>query len=219
MKEVNELGFVYRFEPSTQPGAPALLLLHGSGGDETSLLATGRAIAPGAALLSPRGNATDYGSPRFYARPGNPSGSDAEIQLRTTELANFARAACAHHHLTPLILVGFSNGANMAVHLLLHSQLKWRGAVIMRGMAAESAEPQNKLGLTPVLILSGIEDPLVQSDQAEELADQLRKAGADVTLHWEETGHNLSQGDILMAFDWLRRFYPAPRTQQTPAVD
>jgi phospholipase/carboxylesterase len=213
MKEVNHLGFVYRFEPSTQPGAPALLLLHGSGGDETSLLAMGRAIAPGAALLSPRGNATDYGSPRFYARPGNPAGSDEEIQLRTTELANFARAASAHYKLNPLILVGFSNGANMALHLLLHSHLFWGGAILMRGMAVDSETPQNKLPSTPVLILSGIEDPLVQSDQAQELASQLRLAGADVMLHWEETGHNLSQGDILMAFDWLRRFYCGPRPQ------
>jgi len=212
MKEVN-LGFIHRFEPPTQAGAPALMLLHGSGGDETSLLATGRAIAPGAALLSPRGNAMDHGSPRFYARPGNPSGSDAEIQLRATELANFACAACTHYKLAPLILVGFSNGANMAVHLLLHSHLTWAGAVLMRGMAADSTTLQNKLPATPVLILSGIEDPLVQSDQAEELADQLRLAGAEVTLHWEQAGHNLSQGDILMAFDWLRRFYFAPRSQ------
>jgi phospholipase/carboxylesterase len=213
MKEVNHLGFAHRFEPSTQPGAPALLLLHGSGGDETSLLATGRAMAPGAALLSPRGNAMDHGSPRFYARPGNPSGTDAEIQWRTRELADFAHAAALHYHLKSLILVGFSNGANMAVHLLLHSHLSWAGAILMRGMAADSASPRNQLASTPVLILSGIEDPLVQSDQAEELADQLRLAGAKVMLHWEETGHNLSQGDILMAFDWLRRFYFAPRSQ------
>jgi phospholipase/carboxylesterase len=213
MKEVNHLGFVHRFEPSTQPGSPALLLLHGSGGDETSLLATGRAIAPGSALLSPRGNAMDHGSPRFYARPGNPAGTDAEIQWRTSELADFACAACAHYQLASLILVGFSNGANMAVQLLLHSRLTWTGAIVMRGMAAESPAPKNKLPATPVLVLSGIEDPLVQSDQAEELANQLRHAGAEVTLHWEETGHNLCQGDILMAFDWLRRFYFVPRSQ------
>ena len=213
MKEVNQLGFTHRFEPATQPGAPALLLLHGSGGDEMSLLAMGRAIAPGAALLSPRGNAVDHGAPRFYARPGNPSGSDADIHLRTTELANFAQAACARYRLTQPVLVGFSNGANMAVHLLLHSHLKWRGAILMRGMAADSAARQNNLLSTPVLILSGIQDPLVQSDQAQDLANQLRRAGAEVTLHWEESGHNLSQGDILMAFDWLRRFYSASRPQ------
>jgi phospholipase/carboxylesterase len=201
MKEGNLHGFTHKYEPASQAGAPALLLLHGSGGDESSLLVMGRAMAPGAALLSPRGNAMDHGSPRFYARPGNPSGSDAEIQQRTTELANFASAARKQFKLSPLILVGFSNGANMAVHLLLHSHLEWDGAILMRGMAADSVSPKNKLPATPVLILSGIQDPLVQSDQAEELADQLRQAGAEVTLHWEESGHN------------LRRFYSVPRSQ------
>jgi phospholipase/carboxylesterase len=174
-------------------------------------LATGRAIAPGAALLSPRGNAVDYGSPRFYARPGNPSGNDAEIKARTAELADFASAAADKYKLNSFILVGFSNGANMAVHLLLHSQARWAGAILMRGMAAEYESSHAHLNKLPVLILSGIDDPLVQSDQAQELADQLRRAGAEVTLHWEETGHNLSQGDILMAFDWIRRFYASPR--------
>ncbi len=209
MEQTAQLGFVHRYEPATQAGVPALLLLHGSGGDETSLLALGRAIAPGAALLSPRGNATDHGSPRFHARPGNPSLVDEEIQLRTTELATFACVAQKSYNLARPILVGFSNGANMAVHLLLHSDMNWAGAILMRGMAAESPTPQNKLNSMPVLILSGIDDPLVQTDQVEELANQLRVAGAEVTLHWEETGHNLSQGDVLMAFDWLRRFYPA----------
>jgi phospholipase/carboxylesterase len=207
MKEPTHVEFVHRFEPPTQAGAPTLLLLHGSGGDETSLLPLGRAIAPGAGLLSPRGSATDHGSARFYARPGNPSCKDEEIQRRTSELAAFAQTAAARYKLAHYVLVGFSNGANMAVHLLLHSQQEWAGAILMRGMAAESDSPQRNLNRMPVLILSGIADPLVQSDQAEELADQLRLAGAEVTLHWEETGHNLCQGDILMAFDWLRRFY------------
>ncbi len=189
------------------------MLLHGSGGDENSLLAVGRAIAPGAALLSPRGNALDHGTPRFYARAGNPSTSDEEIQSRTKELAIFVHAALAHYTLKQLVVVGFSNGANMAVHLLLDSDIDCAGAVLMRGMAAESLGPHNKLDSKPVLILCGMEDPLVQSDQAEDLAVQLRQAGASVTMHWEEAGHNLSQGDILMAFDWLRRFYSLPHPQ------
>src|ERR1017187_7069698 len=123
MKEISHLGFIYSFEPATQAGAPTLLLLHGSGGDENSLLALGRAIAPGAALLSPRGNAIDHGTPRFYARPGNPAGMDSEVQVRIMELAYFIGAATTYYKLPrPIILVGFSNGANMALHLLLHSQ-------------------------------------------------------------------------------------------------
>jgi phospholipase/carboxylesterase len=208
MKEQTQLGFIHRFEPATQAGAPTLLLLHGSGGDENSLVAFGRAIAPGAALLSPRGNATDDNRARFFAHPGNPSSTDPEIQSRTSELAAFTRAAASRYQLQqPFVIAGFSNGANMAVHLLLHCRTRWAGAILMRGMAADDHCPQNSLRATPVLILSGIQDPIVQTDQAEDLANQLRGAGAEVTLHWEETGHNLSQGDVLMAFDWSRRFY------------
>jgi phospholipase/carboxylesterase len=212
MKERTQLGFHHRFEPAAQEGAPTLLLLHGSGGDENSLLGLGRAIAPGAALVIPRGNVTDHGSARFFARPGNPSGTDPEMRLRTSELATFTRAAAGRYKLRlPFVVAGFSNGANMAVHLLLRCHTLWAGAILMRGMAADDHCPQNNLSGTPVLILSGIQDPIVQTDQAEDLAVQLRGAGAEVTLHWEETGHNLSQGDVLMAFDWTRRFYNASR--------
>lgn len=212
-----QFGFIHRFEPATQQGAPTLLLLHGSGGDESSLLVLGRAIAPGAALLIPRGNVTDHGNARFFARPGNPSATDPEMRLRTAELATFARVAASRYKLRQrFIIAGFSNGANMAVHLLLHCHARWAGAILMRGMAADDHCQQKDLRGTPVLILSGIQDPIVQTDQAEDLAVQLREAGAEVTLHWEETGHNLSQGDILMAFDWTRRFYDIARPSPAP---
>lgn len=215
--ESAQFGFIHRFEPATHPGLPTLLLLHGSGGDETSLVALGRAIAPGAALLSPRGNVTDHGSVRFFAHPGNPSARDPEIEFRASELAAFAAGASAcYNPAQPILVVGFSNGANLAVHLLLRAHTRWAGAILMRGMAADDHAPHNNLHSTPVLILSGINDPIVQADQADDLAAQLRNAGAEVTLHWEESGHNLSQGDILMAFDWTRRFYEAPRRTSTP---
>ena len=60
--------FVHRFVPgSAGNGAPVLLLLHGTGGDENSLLEPGRAVHPGAALLSPRGRVLEHGMPRFFA--------------------------------------------------------------------------------------------------------------------------------------------------------
>lgn len=54
MKEAVDIGFVHRFEPGTDPAAPTLLLLHGTGGDENDLSPLGRTISPGSALLSPR---------------------------------------------------------------------------------------------------------------------------------------------------------------------
>ena len=184
------------------------MLLHGSGGDETSLLATGRAIAPGAALLSPRGKVIDQQAARFFARHfTSGQAQQEEIHQRGRELDNFLRAARKHYALDqPVVLAGFSSGANMALHLMLNTHTDWEGAILMRGSAVMTSGTAD-LKRRPVLVLCGIHDPLVQTDQAEELAEQLRAAEAEVTLHWEEAGHSLCQGDLLMAFDWLRRFY------------
>src|SRR6266700_2368707 len=60
--------FIHQFIPGSAPGAPTLLLLHGTGGDETDLLGLGRALDGTAALLSPRGKVLERGMPRFFRR-------------------------------------------------------------------------------------------------------------------------------------------------------
>jgi len=83
----NNLGFIHRFAPGNRPEAAPLVLLHGTGGDESDLLPLGRAISPGSALLSPRGQVLENGMPRFFRRlaesgvpprshAGKPSGRD-----------------------------------------------------------------------------------------------------------------------------------------------
>ncbi len=204
-----ELGFVHRFEPATLPGAPTLLLLHGTGGDENSLLPLGKAIAPGAALLSPRGKVSEHGMPRFFRRLAEGVFDQEDLQFRTEELAKFACDAKAVYSLTKskLIAVGFSNGANIASSVLLRFPDTLAGAIVMRGMVP--FEPQERLDLRrkPILFLSGLEDPIVGTDEVNELAAIFREANADITVHWEKIGHILSQGDVLMAFDWMRKFY------------
>ncbi len=49
-----DLDFVHVFEPATDPSAPVVLVLHGTGGHERDLLGLAAAIAPGAAVLSTR---------------------------------------------------------------------------------------------------------------------------------------------------------------------
>jgi phospholipase/carboxylesterase len=54
-----------------------------------------------------------------------------------------------------------------------------------------------------VFIAAGLRDPIVLPAQSQALADLLRSAGAEVTLHWTNGGHGLLQDDVDAAERWL----------------
>ena len=166
-------------------------------------------MAPGAALLSPRGNVLEHDMARFFRRLAHGIFDQADLAFQTSELAAFIDAAASAYRFSParLVAVGFSNGANIATSLLLRCPEKLAGAILIRGMVPFTPEFPPDLNRKPVLISSGVADPIVGTDEVEDLADIFRSANADLTLHWEKAGHVLCQGDILMAFDWIRRFY------------
>src|SRR5215211_5325847 len=116
---VEEAGFVHRFDPANEPGAPTLLLLHGTGGDENDLLPLGRMLDERAALLSPRGKILKNGMPRFFRRLSMGVFDEEDLVNRTHELASFVEEAASEYGLDPkrLFAVGFSNGANFAESL------------------------------------------------------------------------------------------------------
>jgi len=195
--------FIHRFQPGSAPGAAPLLLLHGTGGDENDLLPLGAMLSPGAALLSPRGRVLEHGMPRFFRRLAEGVFDEDDVRRRAAELGDFVTEARQRYDLTPPIAVGFSNGANIAAALLLLQPRVLAGAVLLRAMVPLSQPPAADLTGTPVLMLSGVTDPIVPAANATRLAAQLSDAGADVTHRTLPVGHQLSQADVTLARDWL----------------
>ncbi|WP_395673763.1 alpha/beta hydrolase [Inquilinus sp.] len=203
------LSFTHRFEPAGQTDAPPLLLLHGTGGDESDLLPLGRAVSPGSALLSPRGKVLEAGIPRFFRRLREGVFDEADVRIRANELADFVAEARAAYGLAAPVALGFSNGANIAAAMLLLRPEALAGAVLLRGMVPLSDPPAAELRDKPVLLLSGELDPIVPADNAARLARMLGVAGAAVTHRILPSGHGLSQADVTTAAAWLRDL-PAP---------
>src|SRR2546427_390474 len=91
------LGFIHRYVPPAAgaelAGSTTLLLLHGTGGDEEDLIPLGRALLPGAGLLSPRGKVFERGAPRFFRRIAEGVFDQEDLARRTEELAQFVEAA------------------------------------------------------------------------------------------------------------------------------
>ena len=202
--------FAYQhiFEPATDPAAVPLLLLHGTGGSEHDLLRFGRAISPGSALLSPRGDVSEGGALRFFARRAEGVFDPEEIVRRTHALGDFIATATAHYQLDAqgLTAVGFSNGANIASTLLLLRPETLGGAVLLRAMVVldQPATPGSLTGKR-VLLCNGAHDPIVPPDHPARLAALLRAGGADATVQSLPASHGFTPQDVAAAQAWLHR--------------
>jgi predicted esterase/catechol 2,3-dioxygenase-like lactoylglutathione lyase family enzyme len=209
------LGFAHRYIPpetgSELAGGTTLLLLHGTGGDEDDLLPLGRSLLPGAGMLSPRGQVLERGAPRFFRRLAEGVFDQEDLARRTEELARFIEAAAATYALERdgIVAVGFSNGANIAGSLLFRRPGLVRAAVLLSPMVPYEPEILPDLTGTSVFIGAGRNDPIAPAAQAERLAELFRRAGADVTLHWQHAGHTVTKDELDAAQRWIARFQGA----------
>ncbi len=197
------MSFIHRFQPASTSGGAPLLLLHGTGGDESDLLPLGATLSPGAALLSPRGQVLEHGMPRFFRRLAEGVFDEDDVRRRVHELGAFVGAARQRYGIDAPIAVGYSNGANIAAALLLLEPEVLAGAVLFRAMVPFRQPPAAKLQRKPVLMLSGLGDPIVPAANSARLDSQLSDADADVTHTTLPAGHQLSQADVALARDWL----------------
>ncbi|MGX9429499.1 MULTISPECIES: alpha/beta hydrolase [Bradyrhizobium] len=201
----NETPFVYRFVPAEGAGAPPLLLLHGTGGDENDLLDLGKMLSPDSALLSPRGRVLENGMPRFFRRLAEGVFDEDDIRRRAAELADFVDAMRRRLGIGAPVAVGYSNGANIAAAMMLLRPGTLSGAILLRAMVPLSDPPRPDLAGAPVLVAAGQMDPIVTASNSAKLAEILGDAGADVTHRTLPAGHQLSQADLVLTREWLER--------------
>ena len=208
---MTDLSHIHRFVPGNRHEATPLLLLHGTGGDENDLLPLGQAIAPGASLLSPRGQILENGMPRFFRRLAEGVFDEDDLRRRANALADFVNDARKRYDLPAPIALGYSNGANIAAAVLQLRPEIFAGAILLRAMVPLRDTPVVDLAGKPVLIVSGQFDPIIPTSNSQRLAVELAKAGADVQHRTLPIGHQLSQADLTVAQDWLRGIDPASR--------
>jgi predicted esterase len=205
-----ESSFIHRFVgPADSNSRIALLLLHGTGGDEGDLIPLGHQLAPGAALLSPRGRVLEHGMPRFFRRLAEGVFDLEDLKRQTDDLAKFAADASRKYGIEQrkLVAVGYSNGANIAGSLLLSHPQLLAGAVLFRPMVPFRPQVSPNLTDVPVLLAAARHDQIVDPTETSELAGILTSAGAYVTTHWHPGGHELGVDDVAAAKDWLFEHY------------
>jgi phospholipase/carboxylesterase len=173
-------------------GAP-LLLLHGTGGDEHSLLPLREHLSPGAAVLSVRGSVVEDGMARFFRRFAEGVFDEDDLRRRAEDLAGFLTVAAAAYGFAigSAVAVGFSNGANMASALLLRHPGLLHGAVLFSAMVPFAEPPAADLTGVRVVVSNGERDPMIPASLTQTLVGQLRDRRADVVELPHPGGHQL----------------------------
>ena len=195
------------FNKGQDPTKPTLLLLHGTGGNELDLLPLAGRIDDEASVLSVRGNVLENGMPRFFRRLAEGVFDIEDLIFRTKELNEFLDEAAEKYGFDRdnIIAIGYSNGANIAASLLFHYQNALKGAILHHPMVPRKGIDLPDLSGKSVFIAAGTNDPICSPMESNELKSLLEKAYANVELHWENRGHQLTLQEVDAAADWYRK--------------
>jgi phospholipase/carboxylesterase len=202
-----------------------VMLLHGYGADGNDLIGLAPVLAP----LMPD---TVFHAPNApYPCDGNPTGYQwfGLARLDPHLVAEGVRAAApfvdafldetmAKYGLdeSKTVLMGFSQGTMMSLHVGLRRPRQLAGIVGFSGMlAAPEALGTEIKTRPPVLLLHGDSDPMIPHMMTERAVELLRQHGVQVRMHIAQgVGHGIDQTGLSHAARFLLEAFKLPLPQQ-----
>ena len=177
---------------------PTFILLHGTGGDENDLLPLAQALNSSYNVLSVRGEVSENGMNRFFKRHGEGQYDVEDLKYRTNNLIQFLKEAAANYHfdLAKAVPVGFSNGSNIAISMILHPDISFSKALLYAPLYPLDSINDKDLSDTKVLLSMGENDPIVSVQDSQNVIDIFKQRGATVKQLWVNS-HELTREGII----------------------
>lgn len=178
----------------------AMVLLHGRGASAENILELARELAvPGFAYLAPQAANYSWYPNSFLApiesnEPGISSGLSAVGDI-VTEIQNAGISS------ERMILLGFSQGACLALEFAARNARRWGGiAALSGGLIGPEGTPREYHGSlqeTPVFLGCSEVDPHIPKARVIETAQVMKRLGGDVTLNlYANMGHTVNRDEI-----------------------
>ncbi|MGX6961181.1 alpha/beta hydrolase [Vagococcus xieshaowenii] len=186
---------------------PVFVLLHGTGGSMEDLIPVAEHLNSDASILSLQGEVLENGMRRFFKRFPDASFDWCDLEKRGEQLLDFLKEAASMYQfkLSDVILVGYSNGANMAINLLLKEHgNRLNRAILFHPMYPTTETRTANLADVSIFASLGVKDPIVSVTQSEQVIALFADQGANVTQFWT-TGHQLLQNEVEKARKWLKQ--------------
>jgi phospholipase/carboxylesterase len=213
-----------RLEPLQGPASHLVVLVHGYGSDGNDLIGLAphwQSQMPGAAFVAPNGPDPLPGSPGFQWFPISridPQEMRKGVDAAGPVLEQFLDEELARHSLTPdrLILVGFSQGAMLSLHIGLRRAVPPAAVVSLSGLLPGPA-PKRDDG-PPIFLGHGDADQVVPVQAMLAAAAMLGVAGRRVQWHLARgVGHGVDPETMALAGGFLGLAYRGLLRRPGPA--
>ena len=188
-----------------EQGKPVFLLLHGTGGDEWDLLPLAEMLDPSYNVLSVKGEISENGMARYFKRRAEGDYDLEDLEYRGQELYDFIKESSKEYefNLEDVIPVGFSNGSNMAINLILRESTPFQKALLFAPLyPLDLQDNQKDLSNFKVFLSMGKQDPIVTQEQSERVIEIFKERGAEVHETWVNS-HEITQEAVLAAKEIL----------------
>ncbi|WP_239723866.1 alpha/beta hydrolase [Mammaliicoccus sp. R-M62] len=188
-----------------EQGKPVFLLLHGTGGDERDLLPLAEMLNPSYNVLSVKGEISENGMARYFKRRAEGDYDLEDLEYRGQELYDFIKESSKEYefNLEDVIPVGFSNGSNMAINLILRESTPFQKALLFAPLyPLDLQDNQKDLSNFKVFLSMGKQDPIVTQEQSERVIEIFKERGAEVHETWVNS-HEITQEAVLAAKEIL----------------
>lgn len=185
-------------------GEPVFILLHGTGGDETNLVPVAQALNPNATIFSIRGNVNENGMNRYFKRHGEGQYDVEDLNQRGKELHQFIVEKASEYDFSvdDVILLGFSNGSNIGINMLLLEEAAFNRGILFAPMYPVDLKNEIDLSDAKVFLSMGENDPIVSREESERVIEIFESRGANVAQVWVNS-HEINEKNILSARSWL----------------
>lgn len=204
--------------PAKGQAESLLVFLHGYGANGADLLGLADVMGPhlpGVAFVAPDAPercASGGGGYQWFPVPwidGSPqAAADAGLDTSTVDLDGFLNARLAEEGLTPdrLMLVGFSQGAMMSMHVAPRRNNEVAGIVAISGRLLRPELLRAEVRVKPpVLLIHGDQDQVVPFADMARAGDALTAAGFPTYGHvMKGTGHGIAPDGVGMALNFIR---------------
>ena len=144
---------------------------------------------------------------RFFKRKAEGVYDLKDLEERSVELGKFILTAAKIYNFDPqkTILLGFSNGANIATHLLLHQNFTFRYGALLSPLYPQEIDLERDLSSHQYFISMGKNDPLCSMEENEILLRKFNKLEIKTSIVWGD-GHNINQEISTSLAKWLKKF-------------